>query len=110
MSTSCSGELTRVKKTCCGYSLEVPWQGASNGYPQHMFSWEKNNTNTFLFKKSTLSGSTRRDWLFMKYLDIIMLDPGVELNHEDEQTFALPWQTKQISMNFSVKKKRRKVF
>ena len=46
----------------------------------------------------------------MKYLDIIMLDPGVELNHEDEQTFALPWQTKQISMKFSVKKKRRKVF
>ena len=24
---------------CCGYSLEAPWQGASNEYPQHMFSW-----------------------------------------------------------------------
>ena len=23
---------------CCGYSLEVPQQGASNEYPQHMFS------------------------------------------------------------------------
>ena len=23
---------------CCGYSLEVPHQGASNEYPQHMFS------------------------------------------------------------------------
>ena len=23
---------------CCGYSLEVPWWGASNEYPQHMFS------------------------------------------------------------------------
>ena len=25
-------------KTCCGYSLEAPLQGASNEYPQHMFS------------------------------------------------------------------------
>ena len=23
----------------CGYPLEVPHQGASNEYPQHMFSW-----------------------------------------------------------------------
>ena len=26
------------KNICCGYSLEVPHQGASNEYPQHMFS------------------------------------------------------------------------
>ena len=25
-------------KTCCGYSIEVPCQGASNEYPQHIFS------------------------------------------------------------------------
>ena len=24
---------------CCGYSLEAPQRGASNKYPQHMFSW-----------------------------------------------------------------------
>ena len=24
---------------CCGYSLEAPRRGASNEYPQHMFSW-----------------------------------------------------------------------
>ena len=24
---------------CCGYSLEAPRWGASNEYPQHMFSW-----------------------------------------------------------------------
>ena len=24
---------------CCGYSLEAPHRGASNEYPQHMFSW-----------------------------------------------------------------------
>ena len=22
---------------CCGYSLEAPWQGTSNEYPQYMF-------------------------------------------------------------------------
>ena len=25
------------KNICCGYSLEVPLQGTSNEYPQHMF-------------------------------------------------------------------------
>ena len=27
------------KNICCGYSLEAPRRGASNEYPQHMFSW-----------------------------------------------------------------------
>ena len=27
------------KNICCGYSLEAHWRGASNEYPQHMFSW-----------------------------------------------------------------------
>ena len=27
------------KNICCGYSLEAPRQGASNEYPQHIFSW-----------------------------------------------------------------------
>ena len=26
---------------CCGYLLEVSYQGTSNEYPQHMFSWRK---------------------------------------------------------------------
>ena len=26
------------KNICCGYSLEAPWRGASNEYPQYMFS------------------------------------------------------------------------
>ena len=43
-------------KTCCGYSLEAFPQGASNEYPQHMFSWRnKKNINTFELKKSSLS-------------------------------------------------------
>ena len=27
------------KNICCGYSLELPWWGNSNKYPQHMFLW-----------------------------------------------------------------------
>ena len=27
------------ENTCCGYSFEVPHQGTSNEYPQHMFLW-----------------------------------------------------------------------
>ena len=30
-------------KTYCGYSLEVPQQGASREYPQHMFYWRNKN-------------------------------------------------------------------
>ena len=29
---------------CCGYSLETPCQGASNEYPQHMFSSSNKKT------------------------------------------------------------------
>ena len=32
---------------CCVYPLEVPQQGASNEYPQHMFSW-RNKKNIYL--------------------------------------------------------------
>ena len=46
------------KNICHGYSLEVPWQGASNEYPQHMFSWRhRKNVRTFQLTKSALSGA-----------------------------------------------------
>ena len=32
----------------CRYSLEVPRRGASNEYPQHMFSW-RNKTDISIF-------------------------------------------------------------
>ena len=32
---------------CCGYSLEAPWGGGSNKYPQHMFLW-RNQKNIYL--------------------------------------------------------------
>ena len=36
----------------CGYSLEAPQRGASNEYPQHMFSCtNKKNINIFQLKK-----------------------------------------------------------
>ena len=38
---------------CCGYSLEVPHRGASNEYPQHMFSLRnKNVISIFRMKKA----------------------------------------------------------
>ena len=38
---------------CCGYSLEAPRRGASNEYPQHMFSLgNKKNIDTFWLKKA----------------------------------------------------------
>ena len=40
------------KNICCGYSLEVPRQGASNEYPQHMCLWRnKKDINNFWLKK-----------------------------------------------------------
>ena len=39
-----------------GHSIEAPRRCASNGYPQHMFSWRnKENTSTFRLKKCALS-------------------------------------------------------
>ena len=44
------------KNICCGYSLEVPHQGTSNEYPEHMFSCRnKKNIDSFQLKKSALS-------------------------------------------------------
>ena len=34
------------ENVCCGYSLEAPWQGASNDYPQHIFLWRNKKTIT----------------------------------------------------------------
>ena len=33
-----NAEIFLDENICCGYSLEAPWRGASNEYPQHMFS------------------------------------------------------------------------
>ena len=46
-STKKDGYLSYLSmKTYCGYSLEAPWKGASNEYPQCKFSWRnKKNIN-----------------------------------------------------------------
>ena len=31
-------------KTYCGYTLEMPHSGTSDGYQQHMFSWRNKKT------------------------------------------------------------------
>ena len=49
---------------CCGYSLEAPRRGASNEYPQLMFSW-RNKTkhiNTFRLKKTKQKKKKRPIW------------------------------------------------
>ena len=48
--------LFRHENICCGYSLEAPRRGASNEYPQHMFSWRnKKDISIFRMKKNALS-------------------------------------------------------
>ena len=37
-----------MKNICFGYSLELPWQGNSNEYPQHMFLW-RNKKKIFVW-------------------------------------------------------------
>ena len=45
--------LISPQKHMLWYSLEAPRRGASNEYPQHMFSWRnKKNINTFGLKKA----------------------------------------------------------
>ena len=45
--------LISPRKHMLWYSLEAPRRGASNEYPQHIFSWRnKKNINTFGLKKS----------------------------------------------------------
>ena len=45
---------------CCGYSVEVPQRGASNEYPQHMFSSRnKKNIDTFWLKKHLIKSYVR---------------------------------------------------
>ena len=36
------------KNICCGYSLEAPRRGASNEYPQHMFSSRNKKNFTWI--------------------------------------------------------------
>ena len=36
--------ILQFLEPCCGYSLEVPRRGASNEYPQHMFSLRNKKT------------------------------------------------------------------
>ena len=52
---------------CCGYSLETPRWGASNEYPQHMFSWRnKKDISILRMKKAPfllLCPRTGRNWL-----------------------------------------------
>ena len=40
--------LFHHENICCGYSLEAPRRGASNEYPQHMFSWRNKKKSMWI--------------------------------------------------------------
>ena len=83
---------------CCGYLLEVPQRGASNEYPQHMFSW-RNKKNimwiphlicsygfmkkyipkkTYLNKKQSFK--KKRNLSFLSHLLVAGCDIGVRFS------------------------------
>ena len=54
------------KNICCGYSLEAPRQGASNEYPQHMFSWRNGeNYLRIITKYSSLTSPLVLCYIYM---------------------------------------------
>ena len=56
--------LISPQKHMLWYSLEAPHRGASNEYPQHMFSWRnKKNINTFGLKIALTSAMTEEQKL-----------------------------------------------
>ena len=59
--------LFLYKNVCCGYLLEAPRRGASNEYPQHMFSWRNKKTvNTFGSKKHLIKSYMRTSTYILK--------------------------------------------
>ena len=59
----CFGYLLEAPQNiCCGYSLEAPHGGASNKYPQHMFSWrsKKNIIWITLLSRAKLTNNILR--------------------------------------------------
>ena len=40
-----------IKNICCGYSLESPWRGNSNEYPQHLFLWRNKQSYPLIITK-----------------------------------------------------------
>ena len=43
--------ITIASNICCGYSLELPRQGDSNEYPQHMFLWRNKQNCPLIITK-----------------------------------------------------------
>ena len=58
------------KSICCGYSLEVPLRGASNEYPQHMFSW-RNKKNTMWIPPLICSYATCVKTAWKKFKELL---------------------------------------
>ena len=60
------------------YSLEAPRRGASNEYPQHMFSlWNKKNIDSFLVEKKRLIKSYTV-WCLVLFVALVCLVAPVQ--------------------------------
>ena len=88
-------------KTCCGYSLEAPQKGASNEYPQRMFSSRnKKNIDTLMLTKNALSRAIQRTLenpaqvCLLTYLPLRIWTPqlltSLILKFEQVQAFKCP--------------------
>ena len=72
------------KNICCGYSSEVPQRGASDEYPQDMFSWrsKKNIKKNFSWKKHPIWSYVywqMRFVLLQIYVEYVVKNPLCEL-------------------------------
>ena len=76
------------ENVCCGYSLEVPRRGASNEYPQHMFSCRiKKNINTFWLKKKAPNLELRNyilHYLYVEQQSVKLLSSLLSQYHDEE--------------------------
>ena len=61
------------KNICCGNSLEAPHRGASNKYPQHMFSW-RNKKNIMWIPPLICSYECKNSWHMSCYARSVSSD------------------------------------
>ena len=86
---------------CCRYSLEAPHCGASNEYPQHIFSWrnKKHISSFWLKKKNALPGATI--WTTLLNGTVCQISCILTLVLQNPN---MPLQTVQIQISWLLKK------
>ena len=86
------------KNICCGYSLEAPRRGASNEYPQHMFS-SINKKNIMWIPPLICSYGDKLEPL--SYWVDVQADPSLSWSYRSIVGFVLHWIIlKRSSLNY----------